>query len=131
MSTESRHTNGSGGNGAGGFDDFGDFIRDREEEFTSEWDDPGAEDDPYADFGGSQRSSARPGIDRGLVDAITRMVDGLSGIAGEALAPELRTRVEQALRDLLVVLRDLITALIDRIDGRRSEEPRIEEIPID
>jgi hypothetical protein len=123
MNPEGRETNGSGGNGSGGFEDFGDFIRDREDEFTIDWDEP--------EFARDPRAGASQGFDRGLIDSIARLVEGISSLAGDALSPDLLSRVEQALRDLLVVLRDLITALIERIDGKKTEEPRIEEIPID
>ncbi len=127
MSPGTERGNGAGGNGAGGFDDFDDFIRDREDEFSSSWDDPA---DPYADFG-RRRSAREPGFDRGLVDAIVRIIDGLAGVAGDALSPDLRKQMERALRDLLVVLRDIINAMIERIDSRRDEDFRVEEIPID
>lgn len=135
MTRETRHGNGASGNGSGGFgggfdDSFDDFIRDRETEHGAGWDDP-HDPDPYADFGGGRRQARQPGIDRALVEAITRLLDGLVGVAGEALAPELRRRVQKALRELLVVLRDIIDALIASIDGHRDEDLRVEEIPID
>lgn len=126
MSPGTQRGNGSNGNGAGGFDDFDDFIRDREDDFSAGWDDPG---DPYADYG--RGGSREPGFDRGLVDAIARIIDGLAGAAGDALSPDLRRQLEKSLRDLLVILRDIINAMIERIDNRRDDEPRIEEIPID
>lgn len=137
MSPDTRRGgNGNGnGNGAGGFGDFDDFIRDRDDEFSEGAGDPY---DPYADYGqgpsGTGRgndSAQRPGIDRTIVEAIVRVVDGLAGIASESLSPELRRQVESTLRDLLVVLRDLITALIERIDNRHDNDLRVEEIPID
>ncbi|MFT4048752.1 MAG: hypothetical protein QM648_02835 [Solirubrobacterales bacterium] len=130
MNPASRSSNGGNGNGngAGGFDDFDDFIRDRESEFGE----PEAEGfDPYADFRAGHGGSTRPGIDRGLVEAIVRILDGLGGVAGEALSPDLRRQLEKTLRDLLVVLRDIINAMIERIDGRRDDDFEIEEIPID
>jgi hypothetical protein len=128
MSPASRSGNGAGGNGAGGFDDFDDFIRDRESEFGE----PETEGfDPYEDFGRARAGAGRSGIDRGLVEAIVRILDGLGGVAGEALSPDLRRQLERALRELLVVLRDIINAMIERIDGRREDDFEIEEIPID
>lgn len=125
-------TGGNGnGNGAGGFDDFDDFIRDREDEFGESWDNPRAGYDPYDDYARSQSSARQPGIDRGLVDAITRILEGLAGVAGGSLSPETRKQMEKALRDLLVVLRDVIDAMIERIDNRRDDDFEIEEIPID
>lgn len=124
----------SGGNGngsGGGFDDFDDFIRDREEEFGGDWDNPRAGYDPYEDFAGSRSGARASGIDRGLVDAIAQLVEGLSGIAGDALSPETRRRMQKALRDLLLVLRDVIDAMIERIDNHRDDDYEIEEIPID
>lgn len=107
----------SGGNGTnggpGGFDEFEDLIRDRDE-FDFE-ENPRADYDPYSDFAssgsraGSSRGAGAFG-DRGLVDAITRIIESLGGIAGDALSPETRRRLEKALRDLLVVLRDIIDA---------------------
>mgnify|MGYP006351711723 CR=1 FL=1 len=70
-------------------------------------------------------------VDRGLVDAITRILEGLAGVAGDSLAPEVRRQMEKALRDLLIVLRDVIDAVIERIDNRREPDVEIEEIPID
>jgi uncharacterized membrane protein len=121
---------GSGnGNGAGGFDDF---IRDREDP----WENPRADYDPYEDFAasGSSRQSGfgSAGLgDRGLVDSITRIIETLASTAGDALSPDTRRQLEKALRDLLVVLRDVIDAMIERIDRRRENDIEIEEIPID
>lgn len=129
--------NGNGnGDGAGGFDDF--FIRDREGEGTepSGYEDhPRSGYDPYEDYAGtSSGGSARarqPGFDRGLVDSISKIIEGLASVAGDSLAPETRRQLEKALRDLLVVLRDVIDAMIARIDSRREDDFEIEEIPID
>lgn len=137
----------NGGNGSHpGGDDFEPLIRDRETDFGSDWDNPRADYDPYADFassaagagGGSQNygpgGSAFGGAgfgDRGLVDAITRIIDSLASAAGDALAPDTRRQLEKLLRDLLVVLRDVIDAMIERIDNRREVDFEIEEIPID
>lgn len=135
---------GPGGNGNGnGFDGFDDFIRDREQEFSS-WDDPA---DPWGDYArqagsqsrgghgghghGARGRSSRPGVDRTIVESISRIIDGLAGLAGEALPSDLQQRLEQALRELLVALRDILDMLIDRIDGRRGPQPQVEEIPID
>lgn len=132
MTPGTQSGNGSGnGNGAGGFDDFDDFIRDRNDDFSAEWENPRAGYDPYEDFARSQGGQRTPGIDRGLVDAITRILEGLAGVAGESLSPEVRRQMEKALRDLLVVLRDVIDAMIERIDNRREPDFEIEEIPID
>jgi hypothetical protein len=125
------------GNGAGGFDDF--FIRDRDDENER----PGAAGgyeghprggyDPYEDYAGANAGgrARQPGFDRGLVDSITRIIEGLASVAGDSLAPETRRQLEKALRDLLVVLRDVIDAMISRIDSRRVDDFEIEEIPID
>jgi hypothetical protein len=127
-----------GGNGSNGdgFDEFEELIRDREEFDFDE--NPRADYDPYADFasagsGGAGPRSGGAGAfgDRGLVDAITRIIESLGGIAGDALSPETRRRLEKALRDLLVVLRDIITAMIERIDNRGTGSFEMEEIPID
>ncbi|MBJ7355056.1 MAG: hypothetical protein JHC98_09540 [Thermoleophilaceae bacterium] len=124
------------GNGAGGFDDF--FIRDRDDEQTAPTgyeDHPRGGYDPYEDFAsGSGAGSTRarqPGFDRGLVDSITRIIEGLASVAGDSLSPETRRQLEKALRDLLMVLRDVIDAMIARIDSRRDDDFEIEEIPID
>jgi hypothetical protein len=140
MTPGTRKGGGSGnGNGNGdGFDDF--FIRDRGDdgervESGGYEDHPRAGYDPYEDFAGARAGSSsrarQPGFDRGLVDSITKILEGLAGVAGDALAPETRRQLERALRDLLVVLRDVIDAMIARIDSRRDDEFEIEEIPID
>lgn len=131
MSRGTQRGNGSNGDGAGGFDDFDDFIRDREDDFGDEWENPRSGYDPYEDYARAQSGARTPGIDRGLVDAITRILEGLAGVAGDALSPETRRQMEKALRDLLVVLRDVIDAMIERIDNRREQDFEIEEIPID
>ena len=101
------------------------------DEFPGEWENPRADYDPYEDFARSQGMPRNPGVDRGLVDAITRILEGLAGVAGGSLAPEVRRQMEKALRDLLIVLRDVIDAVIERIDNRREPDVEIEEIPID
>lgn len=132
----------NGGNGSRpGGDDFEPLIRDRETDFGSDWDNPRADYDPYADFaaGGAGERGGGQGYgfggsglgDRGLVDAITRIIDSLASAAGDALAPDTRRQLEKLLRDLLVVLRDVIDAMIERIDNRREDDFEIEEIPID
>lgn len=148
MSPGTRKGGGNGnGNGAGGFDDFDDFIRDREEEAGESQDQGGYEDhprgdyDPYADFAGAGAGpgagpgdgarARQPGFDRGLVDGITKILESLASVAGDSLPLETRRQLERALRDLLVVLRDVITAMIERIDNRREVDHEMEEIPID
>ncbi len=130
--------NGNGsGNGAGGFDDF--FIRDRDadgerEEPAGYEDHPRGGYDPYEDYASSSGSSSRarqPGFDRGLVDSITRIIEGLASVAGDSLSPDTRRQLEKALRDLLMVLRDVIDAMIARIDSRRDTDFEMESIPID
>lgn len=133
-------TNGGNGDGYnGGFDDTDDFIRDRDDDpLTSDpgWDDPAAWD-PRAAFGSAEgfaggRSKPRSsGIDHALIDAVARLLDGLTGVADDALPSHTRHQLERALRDLLIVLRDVIDAIIERIDGRHDEDHEIEEIPID
>lgn len=134
---------GGNGNGAGGFDDFDDFIRDRadeagEGETRSGYEGhPRGDYDPYADFAGAGAGpgagshTRQPGFDRGLVDGISKILESLASVAGDSLAPETRRQLERALRDLLVVLRDVITAMIERIDNRREVDFEMEEIPID
>jgi hypothetical protein len=133
MSPGTRKGGGDGnGNGAGGFDDFDDFIRDRDDEPGEAYEHPRAGYDPYEDFAGAQSGQRQaPGFDRGLIDAITRILEGLGGVTGDALSPDAKRRLEKALRDLLVVLRDVIDAMIERIDNRSEDEIEIEEIPID
>lgn len=123
---------GGNGNGAGGFDDFDDFIRDRADETESQGQAYGGYD-PYEDYAGAGAGARarQPGFDRGLVDGITRILESLASVAGDSLAPETRRQLEKALRDLLVVLRDVITAMIERIDNRREIDFEMEEIPID
>jgi len=137
MSRGPRTGNGTGsGNGAGGFDDFDDFIRDRGEAdegptYGGYEGHPRGGYDPYEDYAGAQSGARQPGFDRGLVDSITRIIEGLASMAGDALAPDTRRQLEKALRDLLVVLRDVIDAMIARIDSRSERDFEIEEIPID
>ena len=135
------HPNGSGSGGEP--DDFDALIRDRDEDF--EWGEPehGAgghprgEYDPYEDFAGRGAYAGGYGSttgfsDRGLIEAITRIIDALAGVAGEALSPDARRQLEKTLRDLLVALRDALDWMIARIDERSSREDiEIEEIPID
>jgi hypothetical protein len=131
--------NGSGKNGGGdAFDDFDALIRDRDDDFEvgGDWENPRADYDPYEDFRASQAgrggdSGSSSFADRGLVDAITRIIESLAGSAGDALAPDTRRQLEKLLRDLLVVLRDVIDAMIERIDNRRDNDFEIEEIPVD
>lgn len=146
MSPGTRKGNGNG-NGAGGFDDFDEFIRDRADEagegpaHGGYEGHPRGDYDPYADFagagagagagGGAGARARQPGFDRGLVDGITKILESLASVAGDSLAPETRRQLEKALRDLLVVLRDVITAMIERIDNRREVDFEMEEIPID
>lgn len=139
--SEGTRRNGGNGNGRGPGnerDEFDALIRDREDEFNgAAWDNPRAGYDPYEDFASSGGSAHSRGYgdggfaDRGLVDAITRIIDTLASAAGDALAPETRRQMEKVLRDLLVVLRDVIDAIIERIDNRREDDFEIEEIPID
>jgi hypothetical protein len=132
--------NGSGnGNGKRPPDDFEPFIRDRDDDFaeagfSDSWDNPRAGYDPYADFARSQAgggSGSRGFIDRGLIDGIVGILDSLSGVAGDALSPETRDRLNRALRDLLVVLRDVIDAMIRRLDTKLGDDVEIENIPVD
>lgn len=141
MSPGTRKGGGNGnGNGAGGFDDFDDFIRDRADESGEGESGAGYEDhprggyDPYEDYAGAGAGARarQPGFDRGLVDGITKILESLASVAGDSLAPETRRQLETALRDLLVVLRNVIDAMIERIDNRRREADfEMEEIPID
>jgi hypothetical protein len=141
MSPDTRKGNGNGngngnsgnGGGAGGFDDFDSFIRDRDEELSEgPYENPRAGYDPYEDFAGAQSGQRQSsGFDHGLLDAITRILEGLGGVTGDALSPDARRKLEKALRDLLVVLRDVINAMIERIDNRRDDDFEIEEIPIE
>lgn len=127
----------NGGNGAGPRDLRGDgeepyepLIRDRDDEFFEDWDRPRAGYDPYGEFSSGGFAGGAAG-DRNLVDAIARIIDSMAALAGDALSPQTRRQVESVLRDLLVVLRDVINAMIERIDGRREDDFKIEEIPID
>lgn len=143
MSTSTSHSFDSGGfndgSGSSRFGAFDDFIRDREEpdfadfEPTPGGDAPGGSD-PFADYAGPRRSAHQGrarGIESGLVDTVTRILDALAGLAGESLPPNARRQLERSLRDLLVVLRDVIDALIERLDARHEDDFEIEEIPID
>ncbi|MFY9487978.1 MAG: hypothetical protein WAP35_04685 [Solirubrobacterales bacterium] len=126
------HNGGSGKNGFGG--DLDDLIKDRDEEFGIDWDQPGLGYDQYAGFDDRTRSSSEGGgfADRGTLEAISRIIETLSGMTEGALSPDARHQLEKILRDLLVVLRDSLDWMIDRIDERSgSAEVEIEEIPID
>jgi hypothetical protein len=129
---------GGNGNGDGPPDD--DFlIRDRDDPFEVEPDHPRAEYDPYADFESARAGGTGGGYgaggagfgDRGLIEAIARIIESLAGVAGDALAPEARRQLEKTLRDLLVALRDALDWIIERIDEREEDDFEIEEIPID
>lgn len=134
--------NGNGnGNGRGevpGDDDF--LIRDREDPFEMKFEHPRGDYDPYANFdsarsgdgtGGGYGASGAGFTERGLVEAITRIIEMMTGVAGEALPPEARRRLENTLRDLLVALRDALNWVIERIDEHEEADFEIEEIPID
>ena len=101
------HGNGNGaGKKPGGdpFEDFDALIRDRDDEFDVEFEHPRAQYDPYADFASARSGESGGGSgfgDRGLVEAITRIIEALAGVAGDALAPEARRQLEKTLRDLL------------------------------
>jgi hypothetical protein len=146
------HGNGNGngagkdaGHDAGNGDDFEPLIRDRDDDFEIEFEHPRAQYDPYADFTSAGPGGYGPGgggfggagfrgagfNDRGLVEAITRIIEALASAAGDALAPEARHQLEKTLRDLLVALRDSLNWIIERIDERQEDDFEIEEIPID
>ncbi|MGH2906196.1 MAG: hypothetical protein ACRDKI_05440 [Solirubrobacterales bacterium] len=124
------------GNGDGGSyeDEFDELIRDRDDEFEvniGAGDHPRGDYDPYADFtAGGSYGDPRSG-DRGLIEAITRIIEALAGAAGDTLPPEARKQLERVLRDLLVALRDALTWMIERIDERAEDEYEIEQIPVD
>ncbi|MFY9264631.1 MAG: hypothetical protein WAO61_04310 [Solirubrobacterales bacterium] len=137
---------GNGGSSAHDFgDEFDDLIRDRDEDFGVDSDearlgsDPGfARDSPGG--GGRFRGSREGGFggshaghfgDRGTLEAISRIIETLTGLAGDSLAPESRRQLEKILRDLLVAARDSLDWMIDRIDERSNQEVEIEEIPVD
>ncbi len=131
MTAGSRSNGGNGSHPGGGYEDFEPLIRDRDDAFAGDWDNPRSGYDPYQDFAGGGGFSSAGSGDRGLVDAITRIIETLASAAGDSLAPETRQQLEKVLRDLLVVLRDVINAMIERIDNRREDDYEIEEIPID
>ena len=135
--TASERNGPGGGNGAGRdpdkpnkgddpFDDFDALIRDREDPFDVDFEMPRRERsrprggyDPYADFEPTH------------ADALSRIIDLVSGIAGGALSPEARRQLEKTLRDLLVLLRNLLNRIIESLDARSEDDFEIEEIPID
>lgn len=136
-SASGKGSNGAG-NGNGHSDDFEPFIRDSEEGFADPWNDPDWENpragyDPYEDYAQSTAGSRqqRGFVDRGLVDAIVGIIDSLGGVAGDSLSPDTRRRLQQALRDLLLVLRDVIDAMIRRLETKLGDDVEIENIPID
>lgn len=149
--------NGHGnGNGAGKgprkrkagdpIDDFEELIRDRDDDFEIEFDDPftarahpRGDYDPYSDFesaraygsGGGYGGDASGFSDRGLADALTHIIELLAGVATNSLSPEARRKLEKTVRDLLVMLRDVLDRIIEGIDARHEDEFEIEEIPIE
>ncbi len=75
-----------------------------------------------------RRMNAR--YQRDDLPSLVRLLDLLGELAGDALPPETRRRLERALRELLVVLRDALDRAIERLD-ESDVETEIEEIPID
>lgn len=67
---------------------------------------------------------------RGDLPGVVRMFALFNEVAGEAVSPETRRQLERVLRDLLVILRDVIDRAIERLD-EDTGEVEIEEIPID
>ena len=67
---------------------------------------------------------------RGDLPGLVRIFDVIGEIAGEAVSPETRRQFESVLRDMLVLLRDVIDRAIERLD-EEGREVEIEEIPID
>jgi hypothetical protein len=61
---------------------------------------------------------------------LARMIDLFSEFAGDAIPPETRRQLERTIRDLLVVIRDILDKAIERLD-EESRDVEIEEIPID
>jgi hypothetical protein len=153
-SKQNGHGNGNGAGKSGGgpgkdsdpIDDFDALIRDRDDDFEIEFDDPFSvrshprgDYDPYSDFesaraygtGGHYGAGGAGFSDRGLADALTRIIEMLGGVDSSALSPEARRQLEKTLRDLLVLLRDVLNRIIESIDARSDDDFEIEEIPID
>jgi len=60
------------------------------------------------------------------LEALLRLLRGL----GEALPPELRRSLSEALRELLQALRALIDWSLERIEQRARSQPEVQDIPI-
>lgn len=138
---------GNGGNGSDGGafdDDFDELIRDPEYDFDEPvpgagfgWEDPAAAFRGHGSrgsgsaHGGSTHGGSAHG-DRSAADSIARLIELVGSLATEALPADTRRQFESMLRDLLVVLRDTIDRLIDRLDEHGvDDEVEIEEIRID
>jgi hypothetical protein len=117
----------NGGTPKDEFDQFDALIRDRDDDFDIDFEPshPGGDYDPYDDFAGGDFG------DRGLIEAVTRIIESVAGLAIDALPAEGRRQLERVLRDLLVALRDVLDRLIERLDARTEDEIEIEEIPVD
>lgn len=129
-----------------GYDDFDDLIRDPDYDFddpsfgtsgaaaggsASDWEDPSEAFRRFSERGAPGFGSATGG-DRSAADLIARVIELLGGLATEALPAETRRQIERMLRDLLVVLRDTIDRLIERLDQHDLDnDVKIEEIKID
>jgi hypothetical protein len=60
------------------------------------------------------------------LDALLHLLRGL----GEAIPPELRRALAEALRELLHALRALVDWCLERIEQRGRDEPEVQDIPI-
>lgn len=135
---------GSGRRDWPGYDDFDDLIRDPDYDFDDPsfgspgataagagWEDPSEAFRRYSERGAAGFGPAAGG-DRTAADLLARVIELLGDLASEALPAETRRQVERMLRDLLVVLRDTIDRLIDRLDEHNlDDDVEIEEIKID
>jgi len=72
-----------------------------------------------AETAGAQRA-------RSDLDALALLIAGLRDLVPE----DLRRRLAEALRELLLALRALIDAYLERVERRRGEPAAVEDIPI-
>lgn len=121
-------TGGSGAAGAG------------EERIESEWEELDWEELDYEDLGYEPEDADRVReawrrINAGYgrrpdLPGLLRIFETFSDVAGDSVSPETRRAFERVLRDLLIIIRDVIDRAIERLE-EQGKETEIEEIPID
>lgn len=116
-------------------DEFEDLIRDPDFDFDDPrfgWEDPSSARRRSGSRSGGARGGSYAGDGTAAADSLARLIELVGGLASEAMPPDTRRQVERMLRDLLIVLRDTIDRLIDRLDEHGlDDEIEIEEIRVD